>query len=46
MPEVPVCEKCKKPIDEDNEKYVVLNKSTAKYKEDWLYAHADCAKKG
>jgi hypothetical protein len=46
MPEVPLCPRCKKPIDVEKENYVVLNKDTAKYENQWILAHADCVKKG
>jgi hypothetical protein len=44
MPEVPLCLHCKKPIDKQNEDYVVLNKDQVKYEDKWVYAHADCAR--
>ena len=46
MPEVPVCTKCRKAIDTQKEDYVILNKDTAKYDKDWIYAHAECTRKG
>ena len=42
MPELPICIHCRKPIDKDNDDYVVTNKDQAQYSEDWLYAHAAC----
>ena len=45
MPEVPLCVKCKKPIDKQEEDYVVLNKDEQKYEDKWIYAHAACARK-
>ena len=42
MPEVPICVVCRKPIDKQNEDYVVVNKDKVRYDNEWLFAHADC----
>ena len=45
MLEVPMCIQCKKPIDRNQENYVIVNKDTARYASDWQYAHAECQQK-
>jgi len=42
MPEVSMCIHCRRPIDEQVERYVVTNKETEQRRELWLYAHAAC----
>jgi len=46
MPEVPICTHCQKPIDREEEEYVVLNKEQEHREYKWVYAHADCQRKG
>jgi hypothetical protein len=41
--EVPLCVKCRKPIDKEEEDYVILNKDEDEFK--WQYAHAECIRK-
>jgi hypothetical protein len=42
MPEMPICIHCRKPINKHVDDYVVTNKDTEKYEDQWKYAHAKC----
>ena len=42
MPEIPLCIHCRRPIDQNAEQYVVINKDKVENRNDWLYAHALC----
>ena len=43
MPELHLCTYCDKPIYEETEQYVILNKDA--FEQDRKYAHASCHKK-
>lgn len=45
MPEKSICIHCRRPIDPDEEDYVVTNKDKVKYENQWLYAHVECQAK-
>jgi hypothetical protein len=45
MPEVPICIWCRKPINKENDNYVVVNRDIARYDSEWLYAHPECQEK-
>lgn len=46
MPEVPLCRYCRRPVDLDEEKYVIPNKDQVYGdKEKYEYAHVECQRK-
>ena len=44
MPETYICIHCRKPIDQEDDEWVVTNKDRVRYEDKWLYAHASCQK--
>jgi hypothetical protein len=44
MPEDPLCQHCKQPIDTVFDHYVVTNRQYEHRQEKWLYAHVECEK--